>query len=197
MKLIKDLGTDRTYHRRGIYECPVCAKHFEAFTTNVNRGLSTKCKSCGTKKHGMSKTALYYVNKAMIDRCNNKNNPSYKYYGGKGVIVCEEWCDFKTFYKWAIDSGYRTGLTIDRIDSRGNYEPINCRWITQSENTIKTTRRENFGRHLNIKISIDDASEICEMYDTGRFTYKEIGKGFNVTSEAIGKIIREGRECYA
>ena len=70
----------------------------------------------------------------MKERCNNKNNKSYKNYGGRGIKVCKEWSEnFMSFYNWSINNGYKEGLTIDRINNDGNYEPSNCRWITRKE----------------------------------------------------------------
>lgn len=70
----------------------------------------------------------------MKDRCNNANSKSYKYYGGRGITICEEWQnDFNAFYEWATANGYADDLSIDRIDVNGNYEPSNCRWATAKE----------------------------------------------------------------
>lgn len=69
----------------------------------------------------------------MKSRCYRPTEDSFKWYGGKGVAVCEEWHDFKAFMEWALAHGYRDDLTIDRIDSDGNYEPSNCRWATYKE----------------------------------------------------------------
>ena len=57
----------------------------------------------------------------------------------RGIKVCEEWKNYSNFKRWAIESGYKEGLTIDRINFNGNYEPDNCRWITQAEQ-VKNTR---------------------------------------------------------
>lgn len=69
----------------------------------------------------------------MRTRCNNKNLSRYKYWGGKGIKVCEQWNDFITFRDWALSSGYKKNLTLDRIDGDKNYEPSNCRWATPAE----------------------------------------------------------------
>ena len=66
----------------------------------------------------------------MKARCGNPNTPHYSYYGGRGIRVCEEWeNDFSAFYKWSVENGYKDGLSLDRIDFNGNYEPGNCRWV--------------------------------------------------------------------
>ena len=110
-----------------------------------------RVKSCGclqksvtsnrSTTHGGSKESLYQTYHGMKARCSNPNNKAYRWYGGKGIKVCKEWdSSYLSFKKWAISTGYRKGLTIDRIDSTMNYEPSNCQWLTRSENTIKSNR---------------------------------------------------------
>lgn len=85
-------------------------------------------------KHGLWNTRIYRIWQRMKTRCYNKNFQHFKDYGGRGIKVCDEWLnDFMAFYKWAVDNGYNDNLTIDRIDVNGNYEPNNCRWLTNDE----------------------------------------------------------------
>lgn len=85
-------------------------------------------------KHGHSDSKLYKVWYGIKARCLNPKNKTFSYYGGRGITICQEWLrDFGTFYDWAINNGYKEGLSIDRIDVNGNYEPSNCRWITMKE----------------------------------------------------------------
>ena len=78
----------------------------------------------------------------MKSRCCNPNVPFYKYYGGKGIAVCEEWQnDFQSFFGWSMANGYEDHLTIDRIDNDGNYEPSNCRWVSMAVQNRNKGRR--------------------------------------------------------
>ena len=83
----------------------------------------------------MVRTHLYCIWSSMKRRCENPNMQNYKYYGAKGVRVCDSWHDFTVFRQWAESHGYKDGLSIDRIDSGGNYEPSNCRWVTKGQNS--------------------------------------------------------------
>jgi len=112
---------------------------------------SGNTKSCGCLnieniyKHGdvtnNKKSRLYRIWGAIKDRCYNQKSLGYKYYGARGIRICKEWKDnYSTFKFWAILNGYRKELTIDRINHKGNYEPNNCQWLTNSENVKKQWR---------------------------------------------------------
>ena len=84
-----------------------------------------------TRRHGMTKTPIWIVWGSMLQRCENPHHKSFKYYGGRGITVCERWHTFENFY---ADMGdVPTGLSIERNDVNGNYEPDNCRWATTTE----------------------------------------------------------------
>lgn len=91
------------------------------------------------QQHGFSRHKLYETHKNMIQRTENKSHPLYKYYGARGIKVCDEWrIDKASFFKWAINGGYKDGLSIDRIDNNKGYSPDNCRWADKSTQTRNT-----------------------------------------------------------
>lgn len=130
-------------------------------------------KSCGCEHfkacvtHGMTETRLYHIWCTMKARCYRKTAQKYQRYGGRGIVMCEEWKnDFQSFYDWSMANGYQDNLSIDRIDNDGNYYPSNCRWAdarTQANNTSSNIYFEYNGerktlsqlaREHNIKPSI-------------------------------------------
>lgn len=94
------------------------------------------------RKHGDSNKRLFRIWCGMKERCSKRSQTNYKYYGGRGISVCEEWSDYSSFKEWAISTGYTDTLTLDRIDSNGNYEPHNCRWVPQEQQKLNTRRNK-------------------------------------------------------
>jgi len=128
--------------------------------------------------HGMSKTGLYHIWSSMKSRCYYKKNASFYRYGRRGISVCREWEKFENFYEWAINNGYKPGLSIDRIDNNGNYEPSNCKWSTiieQANNMSNNKKMEHNGKTKTI-------AEWCRVYGMKRdFAYRRAKKGLTMT----------------
>lgn len=108
------------------------------------RGYSTR----GNTKHGGSNTRLYEIWSNMKTRCFNPKNRAFKWYGAIGITICADWLKFENFQKWAMQSGYKDNLTIERINPCGDYEPSNCTWIPKSEQR-KNQRRSKQWRNSN------------------------------------------------
>ena len=95
------------------------------------------CTFSTREKHGYTRKnePVYTIWEGMRSRCLSGTHASATHYKDRGIGICEEWSKFTTFRKWAYSNGFKKGLTIDRVDIDGNYEPSNCEWVTRSENT--------------------------------------------------------------
>lgn len=93
----------------------------------------------------------------MKERCYNINCKDYYNYGGRNIKVCDEWLkSFENFYIWAIISGYKNNLSIDRININGNYEPDNCRWVTSTQQNINRRKfKSNTSGYIGIYYRIN------------------------------------------
>lgn len=143
-----------------------CGNETYVDSYSLTHGETTSCgcfhRECVAKQcttHGKANTRLYSTWCNMKQRCYNPKNTEFDSYGGRGIIMCQEWQEFLPFYNWAMGNGYQDNLTIDRINNNGNYEPSNCRWInykTQANNT----RRNHLITYKNETKTMTEWAEI-------------------------------------
>lgn len=137
--------------------------------------LSAEMSKDRATRHGLVKHPIYSVWTGMLKRCRNPNCADFKDYGGRGIVVCERWADFATFYA-DMEPTWAKGLTIERDDVNGNYEPGNCRWVPMSEQS--RNRRT------------------CVYIDTprGRMNLAEAARAFGIESTLLRYRIEKGWE---
>lgn len=138
---ISKVGTTKSRH--SIWNCICdCGNNKIVQSNRLSSGFTDNCgckakpriHGCAILTHGQWGTRLYSTWKNMKRRCRDENYNGFKYYGGRGISVCDLWVnDFKAFRDWSLANGYADNLSIDRIDVNGNYEPSNCRWATAKE----------------------------------------------------------------
>lgn len=138
--VVKRLENNKRGNAQWLCHCD-CGNDTVVTTVNLCRG---HVKSCGClwgapliekHSHGLRNHPLYPIWHAMVDRCLNERSSAYKYYGGRGITVCDEWSKVPTqFIEWAMLHGWKKGLEIDRVDNNGGYYPDNCRFVDRKTN---------------------------------------------------------------
>lgn len=132
-----------------------------------------------SRTHGESKTRLYGIWQGMITRCSNPEATGYENYGGRGVTVCDEWiASYLAFRSWAMANGYQKNLTIDRTDVNGNYEPINCRWVSQRDQ-FRNMRKSVYATAFGETMLAIDWSRDSRCKTTYHSLLGRIGNGWN------------------
>lgn len=166
-----------------------CGKQTVVKADNLRNGHTSSC-GCYSREtakirnttHNKTGTRLHGIWNGMRQRCCKDNCEAYKWYGGRGIKVCDEWLhDFQAFYEWSMSNGYKDDLTLDRIDVNGNYEPSNCRWATWKEQSINT-RRNHIVKWQGKDYTI---SQLSEMFNIPyKKLWKRINKGWS-TEKAL------------
>lgn len=176
LTVLEDAGFTTTGARKKLFKCICdCGK---IVIVKRNSLISGHTKSCGcleieTKKtnnlkHGLRHHPLYTTWLNIKDRCNNPNNTHYKNYGKRGIKMCKNWSDdFKSFYDWAINNGYKEGLSIERLDVNKSYSPNNCSWIPFNEQERNKTTTKLF------------------IYNNKEYTIPELAKLFNKHEQTL------------
>lgn len=168
--VLEYIESSRRESPRKQYLCKCdCGNNLYARGDSLMKGATKSCgcyqkeyyKSGRYRTHNMSKSRLYGIWHGMKARCSNPKNQRYSCYGGRGIEVCSEWeSNFEVFKDWALKNGYQDGLSIDRIDVDGNYEPSNCRWITLSEQS--DNKRDS--RRIEYKGKMYTSKELSRMF---------------------------------
>jgi hypothetical protein len=134
--------------------------------------LLNNTKSCGCLRiaklsekittHGCYESTIYNVWTGMKNRCYHKNSKYYKYYGGRGISIHQDWIDNpELFFKWALANGYKKGLTIERINNNSNYSPFNCKFISRLRQA-NNMRSNIIIDYNNTKLTMSD---FCRKYN--------------------------------
>lgn len=183
LTVVEYVGKDKNKKSMFLCECD-CGKSKVVKRNNLVTGTT---KSCGCIKVELLKNKskkysknthekLYNTWTGMKQRCYNSNAERYPIYGARGIEICDEWKNsFVDFAEWALSNGYQEGLSIDRIDPNGNYEPSNCRWATIDE--------QSNNKRSSIKLVVDNQ----------KMTVAELSKKLGVPYSTMYSRVKAGK----
>lgn len=164
-----------------LVECPRCHENIIVCANSYYRNrIRCKCEVYHKR--------LYSIYTDMKTRCYNSRSNGYSDYGGRGILICDEWRnDFHSFYDWAISHGYLDNLSIDRIDVNGNYEPSNCKWSTAKEQ-VRNRRNTLLFECGTEKKTL---KEICDLFGLNYKTeHTRLSRhGFDAEQQYLNKLL--------
>jgi hypothetical protein len=196
--------TGQTFGRLTVLERVVRNKHYATWLCKCSCGKNKVVRSCHlrsgaiiscgcyqkeiaskiSKTHGETKTRLYNIWHGMKRRCYYKKDAFYHLYGGRGIFVCDKWKNsFESFRDWALEHGYSDKLSIDRIDVNGNYEPSNCRWVTQRVQCSNTNHNKIVEYHGLKGVFLD----MCRRLNVNESTVRSRMKKGHSFEDAVDK----------
>lgn len=164
------------------YSCVCdCGNHINVLGIHLRSGHTVSCgcfrvetSRATMTTHGKTNTRLHTIWKNMHSRCFNQNNDDYANYGQRGITICDEWKhNFSAFESWANKHGYTDYLSLDRIDVDGNYEPSNCRWVTQKDQCNNT--------RSNIYVTMDNKTMTLKQWS------ELLGLNYGTIASRVGR----------
>lgn len=196
LTIVEEVFDSDKKHRKVLAICE-CGTKKKYYLNNIKRGVTISCgcynvfvcvnriKKNGKigdppRTHGLSKHPLYWIYGGIKDRCNNHNSPVYKFYGARGVKMCDEWLrDFKAFFDWAISNGWKKGLEIDK-DTKGDgllYSPETCCFLTEKQNCNKRIS----SKYLTFKGETKTVAQWSDIVGLSQqVIYKRMKRGWDV-----------------
>lgn len=178
------------YNRAFLCKCD-CGNEKVIRLLHLVRGRIKTC-GCLSEHHNLSNKPLYRCWRSMKERCYLKSYINAERYSSRGIIVCDEWNNsFLTFKEWALENGYDPSLRIDRIDNNGNYQPNNCRFVTNQEN-VNNREMTFMVKYNGIEYAFMDVMRLKNINNLHHTTIRtRIKRGWN-HDKAIDTPIKNG-----